>query len=465
MAVTPSHLLADGRAVRTRTTEITGWGRYPRGRSRIVRPERMDEAVPPDDGQMIARGQGRSYGNAAMSADGLVMLTERLNRFLAFDEETGVVTAEAGTTIAEVLQTFVSRGWFPAVTPGTKFVSLGGCVAADVHGKNHHRVGTLGNHLTEIELILADGERRRCSPLENKELFWATVGGMGLTGIITEVSLRLIPIESAYMVVRQNKARNLQESLDLLHDQEFDDDYTVAWLDCLARGENFGRGMLTRGHHAALSDLPSEIKEPLCPKARRQHNLPFDFPGWLLKPWTVSLFNHLYYSSQGADRRPRVTTYEKFFFPLDRLGNWNRMYGRHGFLQYQCVLPTAHARRGLQVLLQELVRSGRASFLTVLKRLGAEGSGLLSFPTEGYTLTLDLPASDPALFPFLDRLDKILLEHGGRIYLAKDARVNAETFRAMYPRFAEWQRIKAQIDRHNHFNSDLARRLNMGAAA
>lgn len=449
--------------MRTKIIEITGWGRYPRGRSRVVRPERMDEAVPPAEGQMIARGQGRSYGNAAMSADGLVMLTERLNRLLAFNEETGVLIAEAGTTIAEVLQTFVPRGWFPAVTPGTKFVSLGGCVAADVHGKNHHRAGTLGNHITEIELTLADGERRRCSPQENRELFWATVGGMGLTGIITEVSFRLIPIESAYMVVQHHKARNLDESLHMLEDRAFDDDYTVAWLDCLTRGDNFGRGMLTRGRHATLSDLPSKIKEPLRPKPRRQHNLLFDFPDWLLKPWAVSLFNHLYYLSQGETKKPLLTTYEKFFYPLDRVGNWNRMYGKRGFLQYQCVLPTARARRGFQLLLQELARSGRASFLTVLKRLGAEGAGLLSFPTEGYTLTLDLPVSDPALFPFLDRLDEIVLEHGGRIYLAKDARVKAETLRAMYPRLAEWHQVKVQIDRHNHFNSDLARRLNIGA--
>ena len=451
--------------MRTKMMEISGWGRYPRGRSKVVRPERMSEAVPPSEGQMIARGQGRSYGNAAMSADGLVMLTERLNRFLAFDAGTGVLRAEAGTTIAEVLETFVPRGWFPAVTPGTKFVSLGGCVAADVHGKNHHRVGTLGNHIAEIELVLADGVRKRCSPQEDRELFWATVGGMGLTGIMTEVSLRLIPIESAYLVVRSHNARNLDESLHLLEKREFDDDYTVAWLDCLAQGENFGRSVVQRGHHAKLSDLPTGVKEPLKLKPHRQRNIPFDFPAWFLKPFSVSLFNRLYYLAQGAKRNAFVTPYESFLYPLDGLGNWNRMYGKCGFVQYQCVVPMAQARRGLRLLLQELTRSGRASFLTVLKRLGAEGPGLLSFPTEGYTLTLDLPVSDPELFPFLDRLDEIVLEHGGRIYLAKDTRVKAETFRAMYPRFAEWQQVKARIDRDNCFSSDLARMLNMGAPA
>jgi FAD/FMN-containing dehydrogenase len=307
--------------------------------------------------------------------------------------------------------------------------------------------------------------RKRCSPQQDKELFWATVGGMGLTGIITEVSLRLIPIESAYLVVRHHKARNLDESLDLLENREFDDDYTVAWLDCLARGDSFGRSVLQRGHHAKLSDLPAGVKEPLKLKPHRQRNIPFDFPAWFLKPLSVSLFNRLYYFAQRAKKIPFVTTYESFLYPLDGLGNWNRMYGKRGFVQYQCVVPMTQARGGLRLLLQELARSGRASFLTVLKRLGAEGQGLLSFPTEGYTLTLDLPVSDPELFPFLDRLDKIVLEHGGRIYLAKDTRVKAETFRAMYPRFAEWQQVKTQIDRANCFSSDLARMLNMGAPA
>ncbi|HKP04025.1 MAG TPA: FAD-binding oxidoreductase [Chthoniobacterales bacterium] len=450
--------------MRSKTMEISGWGRYPRGVSRVVRPERMKEAVPPREGQVIARGQGRSYGQAAMSADGSVMLTERLNRFLDFDDRPGVLRAEAGSTIAEVLEAFVPRGWFPAVTPGTKFVSLGGCVAADVHGKNHHRVGTFGNHVEEIELVLADGQRKRCSPQQEKELFWATVGGMGLTGIITEIALRLIPIETASVIAQHHPARNLDESLELLEKREFDDEYTVAWLDCLARGESFGRSVLMRGHHAKISELPAEVKKPLEWESAQPRNIPASFPGWFLKPWGVSLFNRLYYFAQSKKKGPFVSSCEKFFYPLDRLGNWNRLYGRRGFVQYQCVVPSVHARRGLRLILEELARSGRASFLTVLKRFGAEGQGLLSFPTEGFTLTLDLPMTDSGLFPFLDRLDEIVLEHGGRIYLAKDARVKGETFRAMYPRFAEWQLIKAAVDLSNCFSSDLARLLAMGGA-
>jgi len=445
--------------------EISGWGRYPRGRSKIVRPERMKEAVPPPEGQMIARGQGRSYGNAAMFTGGSVMLTERLNRFLDFDENSGVLRAEAGATIAEVLETFVPRGWFPAVTPGTKFVSLGGCVAADVHGKNHHRVGTLGNHVAEIEVVLADGERRRCSPQQDSELFWATVGGMGLTGIITEVSLQLIPIETAYVVVQHHQARNLEESLALFEERESDDEYSVAWLDCVARGPRFGRSILTRGHHAKISDLPPGMTKPLEPKPSRKRSVPFDFPGWFLNSWSISLFNRLYYFGQSGRKKPFVTTCESYFYPLDRLGNWNRMYGKRGFIQYQCVVPLAQARSGLQLVLEEVARSGRGSFLTVLKRLGGEGPGLLSFPIPGYTLTLDLPVSDPGLFPFLDRLDEIVVDHGGRVYLAKDTRVKTATFRTMYPRFGEWQRIKEKIDPGSLFNSDLARMLAMGVPA
>ncbi|HEX8707281.1 MAG TPA: FAD-binding oxidoreductase [Pyrinomonadaceae bacterium] len=447
---------------RTTTKEISGWGRYPRQHARLTRPERIAEAVPPAAGSMIARGQGRSYGNAAMLADGLVMLTERLNRFLDFDEQTGVLRAEAGTTLAEVLEVFVPRGWFLPVTPGTKFVSLGGAVAADVHGKNHHRDGTFGDYVSELELVLADGSRRRCSPHLNADLFRATVGGMGLTGIITEVTFQLIPVETAYMAVQHHRARDLDASLALLEDKERDDKYTVAWIDCLARGRRLGRSVLMRGHHARGGELPAKLTEPLRLKTRRRLNLPFDLPSWALNSLTVAAFNRLYYHWQGAKKRSFVTDYESYFYPLDSIGNWNRLYGRRGFVQYQCLLPTTGARGGLRILLEELARSRRASFLAVLKRFGAEGAGLLSFPAEGYTLALDLPVSDPELFPFLDRLDQIVLRHGGRVYLAKDTRVQAETFRRMYPRFDEWARLKAEFDPFNRFNSELSRMLGIG---
>lgn len=413
---------------------------------------------------MIARGLGRSYGDAAISTTGLVMLSERLNHVSSFDEKTGLLKAEAGTTLAEIIEAFIPQGWFPSVVPGTKFVSLGGSVAADIHGKNHHHAGTFGRHLTELEMVRADGSRTRCAPDENAELFWATVGGMGLTGIITEVTFKLLPIESPYMIVQHTPAKDLDASLGLLEEGNWDDDYTVAWIDCVA-GRNLGRSVLIRGHHATQADLPNPLRAITQNPKSRQHKLRFGFPSWALNRFTMAAFNETFYGWQGRRKETFVDTLERFFFPLDRIEHWNRMYGKKGFVQYQCVFPLAESQRGLQALLEELARSRRSSFLSVLKRFGPEGPGLLSFPIAGYTLTLDFPIRDEGLFPFLDRLDQIVLKYGGRVYLAKDARMSAETFHAMYPRLAEWQKIKARVDPENRFDSDLARRLRMGAGS
>lgn len=453
--------------LKTLTMELSGWGCYPRAVSSVFVPTAIDQAVPPPgNAQMIVRGQGRSYGDAAMSRDGMVMLSQQLNRVSSFDERRGWLTVEAGTTLAEILRTFVPQGWFPAVVPGTKFVSLGGCLAADIHGKNHHRDGAISSHVREFELVLADGKRKVCSPANEHELFWATAGGMGLTGIITEVTLQLIRIESPFMVVQRQQAIDLDASLKMFEDSASDDHYTVAWMDCLAKGRSLGRSVLIRGDHARQSDLPKrlQLNDGAQPGHPRNYNLRFGFPSWLLNPVTVALFNEAYYRRQARRRESFIEHYESFFFPLDKIANWNRMYGKHGFIQYQCVLPAAEAERGLQLLLEELVRRRRASFLSVLKRFGPADAGFLSFPLEGYTLTLDLPISDPNLFPFLDGLDEIVLQCGGRVYLAKDARLRAETFQAMYQGFSGWQRVKSRVDPKNRFDSDLARRLGLRSA-
>lgn len=447
---------------RIETIEISGWGRYLRRLSTVTRPERLSEAVPPASGHMIVRGQGRSYNNAAMSQDGLVMLSERLDRVLAFDETTGLLRAEAGTTLAKVLDEFIPRGWFPPVTPGTKFVSLGGCVAADVHGKNHHRDGAFGAHVADLEIVLADGSRRRCSPQQEAELFWATIGGMGLTGIISEITFRLRRIETAYMVVENRRASDLDDLLRMLEDETLDDHYSVAWIDCLSRDRSMGRGVLMRGHHAEVAELREKVEEPLRVKPRRSFKLPFDLPSWILNSLSGSAFNQFYYWSQGKPQAPFITDYDSFFYPLDSIGNWNRIYGQRGFVQYQCVFPPVTARRGLRTLLEELAHSRRASFLGVLKRFGPEGAGLLSFPIEGYTLAIDLPVTDPKLFSFLDGLDEIVLKHGGRVYLAKNAHLEPQIFRDMYPRLREWERLKAKLDPTNRFSSDLSRMLELG---
>jgi FAD/FMN-containing dehydrogenase len=413
---------------------------------------------------MIARGQGRSYGDAALLEDGLVMLTGQLQQQEKLDEATGVLTAQAGTTLEQVIDQFLPQGWFPSVVPGTKFVSVGGCVAADIHGKNHHRDGAFAEHVRQLEVILANGTHQQCSPESQADLFWSTIGGMGLTGIIANVSMQMTPVASSYLVVEHHQTKDLEDSFKALFDQPWDDHYTVAWLDCVAKRKGLGRSVLMRGHHATVAELPKRLQSRPYGKPRTQHNLGFDFPAWTLNSLSMNAFNELYYRLQGRKRRPFIADYESFFFPLDSIGNWNRIYGKRGFIQYQCVLPMATAYEGIRALLGTLAVAKRSSFLSVLKRFGPADQGLLSFPFEGYTLTLDLPVKDATLFPFLDRLDEIVLRHDGRVYLAKDARLKPETFRAMYPRFDEWLKIKRKIDPDGRFDSDLARRLQMGVA-
>ncbi|MBI3902768.1 MAG: FAD-binding oxidoreductase [Nitrosomonadales bacterium] len=439
------------------TTSISGWGRYPVQTCELERPERYAD-LRLDAACLIARGQGRSYGDAALNENGRVLLTGRVNRLLDFDMEQGILRAEAGATLAEILAAIVPQGWFLPVTPGTKFVSLGGCVAADVHGKNHHHDGSFGAHVLALEMILADGSRVTCSPAENGELFWATVGGMGLTGIIGEVTLKLIPIKNSSMMVRHHSAGSLEQLFGLMQDAAIDDRYTVAWIDSMASGSRLGRGVVMCGHHASMQEAPLDSRA----KPARARNIPRDFPAWALNPLSIGAFNALYYQREGGKREPFLSDYLPYFYPLDAIANWNRMYGKQGFVQYQCVIPDATAFDGIKALLQELSGSRRPSFLAVLKRLGAQGKGLLSFPMAGYTLALDLPIRDDGLFTLLNKLDEIVLQHGGRVYLAKDARLSAETFRAMYPRYEQWLAIKNKFDPQNRFSSSLSRRLGIG---
>lgn len=446
----------------TLTKPIYGWGRYPVQSCELERPERYADLRPATP-TLIARGQGRSYGDASLNEKGRVILTERIDRMLALDVKQGILKAEAGTTLADILPVIVKQGWFLPVTPGTKFVSLGGCVAADVHGKNHHHEGSFGEHVLSIVLILADGSHKTCSATENADIFWATVGGMGLTGIIAEVTIKLLPIMTSQMLVQHHAANNIRELFQMLQDPALDDQYSVAWIDCLATGSELGRGIAMFGHHASTSDYHSVT--PLASKLKRNRSLPFTFPSWVLNPLSIKLFNKLYYWKETRKKHPFLTDYNSYFYPLDAISNWNRMYGKRGFVQYQCVIPEATALEGMTALLKELSSSRRSSFLAVLKRFGAQSKGLLSFPLPGYTLALDLPIRNKGLFSLLDKLDRIVLQHGGKIYLAKDARMSAESFQAMYPRYREWLEIKNRIDPNHRFSSSLSRRLNIGVSA
>ena len=413
--------------------DLSGWGRFPVARCQVFRPERRAavaetlaaKAAP----HYIARGLGRSYGDAAINAGGGVVVHDRLNRMRGFDPVTGVLDCEGGTSFAEILETWLPRGWFPAVTPGTKFVTVGGAIAADVHGKNHHRDGTFSSFVEDFTLLTADGEVLSCSRRQHADVFWATVGGLGLTGMILDARVRLRAVESSWLRVDYRRARNLGDTLSAFAASDADSPYSVAWIDCLARGKSLGRAVLMHGDHATAADARAARHAAFPPLRPGRLAVPIDVPGVFLNPLSMRLFNTVYYAAHG-DAAGRLVDCDRFFYPLDGVAQWNRLYGRNGFTQYQVALPPEEGERGLVELLARLSGSGRPSFLAVLKRLGPQGPGLLSFPRDGYTLALDLPVR-PGLVEFLGELDRLVLARGGRVYLAKDATATAEVVRAM----------------------------------
>ncbi len=440
---------------------LSGWGRFPVESCRVFRPEKrssLEEILSSDaEASYIARGLGRSYGDAALNHLGGVISFERLNRLIAFDPATGVLECEAGVTLAEILELAVPRGYYLPVTPGTKFVTLGGAIANDIHGKNHHRVGTLSNFVLDFRLQTPQGEVITCSPRQNTDSFWATVGGLGLTGLLVSARLRLQPISTAYVLVDFLKVSHFEEALAAMAESDHLYEFSVAWIDCLARGKALGRSILMRANPATPGDLPAEFEDPLSPGRRPKRSIPFDFPSGLLNAATVGAFNSFFYGLHRTASGVLVDL-DRFFYPLDSIQDWNRMYGRRGFVQYQLVFPLETSRAGLTEVLERVSASGRGSFLGVLKRFGDANAGVLSFPFPGYTLALDLPVSD-GLVPFLRDLDAVLLRHGGRVYPAKDAVTTRDSFAAMYPRVEEFRAIKARLDPKNRLSSSLARRV------
>lgn len=436
-------------------TVLDGWGGTTPGTCTAYRPDDtgglrdlVGESGSPD---LIARGMGRSYGDPAVNADGGVVLTERLDRLLDFDPATGDVTCEAGVTIHDVVRTFLPRGFFPSVTPGTRHVTVGGAIAADVHGKNQHVDGNFGDHVEWFDLLTASGTVLRCSRTDNTEVFRATVGGMGLTGILTAARFRLRRVASSKVEVETIHARDLDHALELF-DSDSEHRYSVAWIDVLARGGKTGRSVLMRGDHAPAGDDP----RPLARPERRTITMPFHMPGFVLDGWTVRTFNSLYRSTRRAGRS-RVAL-DPYFYPLDGLARWNRMYGRRGFVQYQPLFPDSTARAGLRDVLDILSTRGAGSFLAVLKRCADRGEGMLSFPMRGVTLALDIP-NRPGLRDILRDLDAAVLRHGGRLYLAKDAAMSADTFATMYPRLPEFLGVRDRLDPDRRWSSSQARRL------
>ncbi len=446
------------------TQELSGWGRTPVAECAVYRPESMRalEAVVTSDEQphFIMRGLGRSYGDASVNDGGGVILDTRLNRMLSFDADAGAVTCEAGVGLDEIIDAFLPRGWFLPVTPGTKFVTVGGAIANDVHGKNHHRDGVFSNHIAWFDLMLADGSVLHCSRDENAEAFWATIGGAGLTGVILTAQLQLLQVETAYMKTDHRRTKDLDEIMAALEESDAKYRYSVAWVDGLARGARLGRSVLMNADHATRAELPANISDPLRPPAKRKLAVPIEFPSWVLNPTSSRLFNELIYRTHPS-RDNTFVDYDSYFYPLDSIHNWNRVYGKRGFTQYQAVFPTDQAE-GVREMLEKLSASSLGSYLGVLKRMGPQGEGLLSFPFEGYTLTLDLPFRK-GTEPLFHELDRLVLNRGGRLYLAKDVTTKAEVFQAMYPRLEEFQNIKAKLDPHGRFSSRQARRLGICA--
>ncbi|OYT72276.1 MAG: FAD-linked oxidase [Chloracidobacterium sp. CP2_5A] len=456
-------------SLRGRSVQLASWGRFPVTPTELLRPARQDDLLSllgeRRYAALIGRGYGRSYGDAALNAGGAVVEQTRFDRLLAFDESAGVLVAEAGLRLKEILETFAPRGWFLPVTPGTKHVSLGGALACDIHGKNHHCDASFSSYVEWFELLTADGRIRRCSKAEQPDLFWATAGGMGLTGFILTVALKLRRIETTYIGVDYARTRDLDETIERCEAEDHRYRYAVCWIDCLATGKRLGRSVLMRGDHLAAAELPAQLrKHPLTLPRKREVTVPFSFPNGVINPLTVRAFNTAFYYQHPKARSGAVVDFDSYFYPLDAVLEWNRVYGRRGFIQYQPALPLETSRATLIKLLERLSQAKIASFLAVLKRFGPQ-EGLLSFPMPGYTLALDIPMTGARMLAVLDELDELVAQAGGRIYLGKDARLKPRHLEAMYPRLPEWRRIKQAVDPEGIFSSDLSRRVGLTPAS
>lgn len=438
-------------------TEIAGWGNCPKTTADVESPASESALDSLRSGLLngIPRGAGRSYGDASLAEK--IISSAKLNRTLSFDQQNGIICCEAGKMFSEILDEIVPKGYFLPVTPGTKFITVGGAIAADIHGKNHHIDGCFSEHVLAFRLMKADGEIVSCSRSENPQLFWATVGGMGLTGFILDATFKLKRIATSKISKRTIKCGNLKTLVERLIEHE-NYTYSVAWIDCDTAGTNMGRSILNLGEHTTEgeSELGSfQTPEPLI-------SLPFNLPNWTLNRLTVKTFNALYYAKELKQDRHSIIDFEPFFYPLDAIGNWNRLYGSNGFVQYQFVIPMHHADKGLHDILKVITQSGESSFLAVLKLFGEQNEGWLSFPKRGVTLALDFRANERT-FKVLDQLDKMLAEMDGRSYLAKDARMKAEFFAQGYPKLEQFKLLLKQIDPEGKFCSIQSDRLGITA--
>lgn len=434
--------------------QLEGWGRYPRIDAELIEPTTAQAVVSllaKSEGEpgLIARGAGRSYGDSSLNSK--VIGSRFLDSFSTFDVESAMMRCSSGVTIDELLKVSIPKGLFPAVVPGTKQVSIGGAIAADIHGKNHHQDGSFCDHVDSLTLALANGEIKTCSVRKNKDLFHATCGGMGLTGVILDATLNLEKVPSVFIKSESIATKNLEQTIEQLENLN-DNKFVVAWVDCLAQGEELGRGIVHAGNFAEEGAL--EYVRRWGPA------VPSNTPSLMLNRYSMSWFNNLYYWIYNRNADADIDSYDSFFFPLDSIKHWNRLYGRKGFLQYQFLIPTESAKQGMQTVLTKVAQAGKGSFLAVLKKFGEGNQNLLSFPGPGLTLTLDFKY-EKSLFPLLDELDKIVMDHGGRHYLAKDARLSEACFKAGYPNWEKFKKLKDGVDPQQRFSSLQSQRIGL----
>jgi FAD/FMN-containing dehydrogenase len=436
-------------------TSHQSWGRYPRADAQQVHALAWrTDALPAPRGSLLPYGQGRTYGDGCLNEGGTLLMTAGLDRLLSFDAGTGLLRCEAGVTLDAILRLVVPRGWFLPVTPGTKFVTVGGAIANDVHGKNHHRAGTFGRYVRRFELVRSEGSRRVCSPQENADWYGATIGGLGLTGLVTWAEVQLRPISNPFVLSETLALENLAHFFELAHESEADHELTVGWVDCLARGRKLGRGLYYRGNFA-----PPQFDGLPLVRSLLSHGsglaVPVDLPALCLNRLSVSAFNWLYYHANKRRKGMRLQHYDPFFYPLDAVHQWNRIYGRRGFLQFQCVVPFSTARDALREILERSARGGLPSFLNVLKTFGDVPSpGWLSFPRPGVTLAMDFANGGEKTFRLVEELDRVTREAGGAVYPAKDARMSPESFAAYFPKL---EQFKPYVD--PAFSSSFWRRV------
>ncbi len=452
---------------------LAGWGRTAPTSAEVVHavdPGIVDAAMEAAEASrsergrgIVARGLGRSYGDAAQNAGGTVLDATWLDAFHKVDLDSGVVTVGAGVSLQTLMERLVPLGWFVPVTPGTRLVTVGGAIAADIHGKNHHIDGAFCSHVLEMTLVTPTG-KVTLSPASDHDLFWATAGGMGLTGVITDATIQMIAVETSYMLVDTERAPDLDSVMEKMLGGDDAYRYSVAWIDCQSTGRRLGRSVLTRGDHARLEDLPERLRR--SPDRARTFvprtlaRVPWTPPNGLLNPLTVAAFNEFWFRKAPLHQVAKPHHMTGFFHPLDGVGEWNRLYGSNGFLQYQFVVPDEHGETVRRVI-ERLTEVKLASFLAVLKRFGPDDPGPLSFPMPGWTLALDLPVGHHDLDQLLDALDQKVMEAGGRVYLAKDSRLAPAAFRTMYPRVDEWLAVRNRVDPLGVLRSDLGRRLGL----